>query len=64
MAGQLALYGSKSHVANNINTVCAQAESVNMTFITFIDKRVFMKDASANQTDTASVIKDMIAFRD
>jgi hypothetical protein len=29
-----------------------------------IDKRVFMSDASANQRDTASVIKDMIAFRD
>jgi hypothetical protein len=25
MAGQLALNGSKSHVANNINTLCAQA---------------------------------------
>jgi hypothetical protein len=61
MAGQLALNGSNSHVANNINTVCAQAGVRKYDIYNIhIDKRVSMRDASANQRDTASVIKDII----
>jgi hypothetical protein len=60
MAGQLALNGSKS-----TNTVCAQVGVCKYDIYNVrIDKSVFIRDASDNQRDTASVIKDMIAFRD